>query len=178
MSRHVILVDLDGVVADLDASLHEHVTTHFPDAKVLNRSSWVVSERYSGLTEKDYADFFYKEGTFLNLPIIPGAQEGVATLERAGYDIWFCSTPNNSKYCASEKQEWIKEWFPEHVRKLILTKDKTFVRGNYLIDDKPIITGNWHPSWEHVYYADGFFTWDVVDEWLDSVKKKIIYGFY
>ena len=43
------------------------------------------------------------------------------------------------------------------IKKLIITSDKTIVDGNYLIDDKPIITGtNPNPTWEQIYYTKSY----------------------
>ena len=39
------------------------------------------------------------------------------------------------------------------VDRLVLARDKTYVRGDYLIDDAPVAKGSGlAPTWEHVYY--------------------------
>jgi hypothetical protein len=38
------------------------------------------------------------------------------------------------------------------VNRVILTHDKTLVRGDVLIDDKPGITGNMIPAWKHLVF--------------------------
>lgn len=35
---------------------------------------------------------------------------------------------------------------------MIVTKDKTLVHGDLLIDDKPRVTGTRSPAWQHVLY--------------------------
>ena len=35
---------------------------------------------------------------------------------------------------------------------MILTKDKTLVRGEVLIEDKPNIIGGVSPVWKHIFY--------------------------
>lgn len=40
----------------------------------------------------------------------------------------------------------------DFVKRLILTKDKTLVFGDFLIDDKPEIKGVKLPSWEHLIF--------------------------
>lgn len=37
--------------------------------------------------------------------------------------------------------------------RLIITSDKTKIRGDLLIDDKPYITGSEYPAWEHVLFT-------------------------
>ena len=42
---------------------------------------------------------------------------------------------------------------PEWLQRLVLTSDKTLVRGDLLIDDKPQVSGQERlPSWEHVVF--------------------------
>jgi 5'-nucleotidase len=37
--------------------------------------------------------------------------------------------------------------------RLIITRDKTHVKGKLLVDDKPFVTGTGIPSWEHVVFT-------------------------
>jgi len=41
---------------------------------------------------------------------------------------------------------------PSWVDRIVLAKDKTLVRGDVLIDDKPEVTGSLCPSWEHLVF--------------------------
>jgi 5'-nucleotidase len=53
--------------------------------------------------------------------------------------------------CVPGKLAAIDEHFgPKWVDELILTYDKTMVRGHVLIDDKGIITGAVEPTWKHL----------------------------
>jgi 5'-nucleotidase len=36
---------------------------------------------------------------------------------------------------------------------MIVSKDKTIVHGDFLIDDKPSIKGVQQPTWEHLLYS-------------------------
>ena len=38
------------------------------------------------------------------------------------------------------------------IRNIILTNDKTVVKADILIDDKPVITGVENPEWEHIIF--------------------------
>ena len=56
-------------------------------------------------------------------------------------------------YCVLEKYQWVEKYLGYgFTKKLILTRDKTLVRGDMLIDDKPEITGIQKPVWEHIIY--------------------------
>jgi 5'-nucleotidase len=47
---------------------------------------------------------------------------------------------------------WIAEHFPSLRRKVVVSKDKTLVRGHVLIDDKPEVSGALTPVWQHVLF--------------------------
>ena len=73
----------------------------------------------------------------------------------AGIDVRLCSSPlSSSPCCVMEKVEWAvahlgKSW----VDRIILTRDKTLVRGDILLDDAPQAKGSsLEPVWEHVYF--------------------------
>lgn len=58
-----------------------------------------------------------------------------------------------SHFCAAEKYAWVRQHFgPEWLNRMILTVDKTTVRGDVLIDDKPKIVGVQHPTWRHLLF--------------------------
>ena len=49
--------------------------------------------------------------------------------------------------------QWIKEHLgQEFAERTIITRDKTLVYGDILIDDKPEVTGIHTPAWTHVVY--------------------------
>lgn len=98
-------------------------------------------------------DFFY------NLKPIDGALEALKEMEQLGYNVYIVSSPSvRGDYCHSDKNRWLKDHLGEKwARRLILTKDKTLVHGDYLIDDKPYIHGIVSkPSWKHVTYAQSY----------------------
>ena len=55
--------------------------------------------------------------------------------------------------CVLEKYQWVEAHFGyDWTKRVILTRDKTIVSGDILIDDKPEITGCAMPPWQHVLY--------------------------
>lgn len=72
----------------------------------------------------------------------------------AGLDVRICTAPINAyQHCVSEKFAWVERHLGhEWIKRIILTKDKTWVRGDILIDDKPHITGSVQPTWVHYLY--------------------------
>jgi hypothetical protein len=58
-----------------------------------------------------------------------------------------------SDWCASEKYEWVVRHFGRGAAsRVVMTSDKTAVRGDVLIDDKPKITGAHTPTWQHIIF--------------------------
>ena len=89
-----------------------------------------------------------------SLPPMPGAVEAAHALLAAGHDMRICTAPvNQYRYCAGEKIAWVEQHLgAEWTRRVIIAKDKTWVRGDILIDDKPTIEGSLPPLWQHRLY--------------------------
>merc|ERR1711988_1974094 len=93
-------------------------------------------------------------GFFRKLPPFAGAVAAVHQMERAGFQVWFCTSPIlGHPTCCQEKLEWIQEHFGDaYVQRVVLCQDKTTVRGDILIDDKPNITGLHPPTWRQCLF--------------------------
>lgn len=155
-----VLVDLDGVVADWGAGydyladnlgLHAHGGVPYSQ-----RPTWDLN---AGLTDEGRAineTIMNWCGFYQDLPLIPGALPAIKALEAVGHDIWFVSTPFlTHETCASEKMQWVQEHMPVSLhKKVILTMDKTLIRGDVLIDDKPEVTGIDRPQWKHLCFGE------------------------
>ena len=97
---------------------------------------------------------YAEKGFFENLPPIKGAINALHDMLYAGLDVRICTAPINAyRYCVSEKFAWVERHLGhEWTKRIILTKDKTWVHGDILIDDKPHITGSLSPTWMHYLY--------------------------
>jgi len=153
----IILVDQDDVLADFALAFQKEWIKRYPGRIIVpleEMLSFYVFENYPEEYKEDIIDIYKSEGFYKNLQPIEGGLDAVKYLAKKN-DVFICTSPmDTSRYCASEKYDWIthhlgKEW----TRKLILTKDKTLVYGDILIDDKPSVTGLKIPSWEHIWYT-------------------------
>ncbi|KAF6095918.1 5',3'-nucleotidase, mitochondrial [Phyllostomus discolor] len=86
------------------------------------------------------------ENFFFDLEPLPGAVEAVkqmANLENT--DVFICTSPiKRYKYCPYEKYAWVEKHLgPDFLEQVVLTRDKTVVSADLLIDDRPDITGKW-----------------------------------
>jgi 5'-nucleotidase len=92
---------------------------------------------------------FLSRGFYRNLPPVPGAIKAVTDLLAEGFGVYICTSPlEQYQHCVLEKYEWVEEHLgSEFTTRVILTRDKTLVRGDVLIDDKPTIGGISTPQW-------------------------------
>jgi len=106
-----------------------------------------------GATASQETPIFDHKGFYRDLPL-PGAVEAVTDPLAEGFDVYICTSPLvQYQNCALEKYEWVEEHLgSEFTKRVILTRDKTLVRGDVLIDDKPVIGGISTPQWRHVLF--------------------------
>ncbi|XP_015991700.2 5'(3')-deoxyribonucleotidase, mitochondrial isoform X1 [Rousettus aegyptiacus] len=164
-----VLVDMDGVLADFEGGFLRKFRARFPDQPFIaleDRRGFWVSEQYGrlqpGLSEKAIS-IWESENFFIDLEPLPGAVEAVkqmANLENT--EVFICTSPIKMyKYCPYEKYAWVEKHFgPDFLEQVVLTRDKTVVSADLLIDDRPDITGKWpaagaepNPSWEHILFT-------------------------
>lgn len=114
MNKKILYLDMDEVLVDF----HSHPT--------------------SIVCRKSYNDpQIFKEGYFRKLKPLPYSLEAVdILLKNKKLDVYILTQGlAGSEYCYKEKVEWIKEYLPELVNKIIITCDKSLHIGDFLIDD-------------------------------------------
>ena len=78
-------------------------------------------------------------------------------MKKIGYIVKFCSTPQINSTSHSDKCEWITNHFGEQMATdLILTHDKTLIKGDILIDDKVNVKGIRKPEWMHILFRSPY----------------------
>ena len=157
-SQPIILIDMDDTIAaftsralDLLAQRHPHVP--LPD---VNHTTFPLANSFAAEHKPLVMALFMEPGFFSEMEPIPGAVAALHSMVEAGYDVRICSSPlASSPRCLAEKAEWIMQHLGRQwIDRLVLTRDKTIVRGSILIDDAPTAKGNaLTPSWTHVYFA-------------------------
>lgn len=106
-------------------------------------------------------------GFWMDLWPIGGAIDGFNALCKY-YDVWILSKPSFDNINSfSEKAYWVKKYFgPDILRKLILSRNKSLLIGDYLIDDD---TRAGQPDFrgEFIHFGtDRFPNWDAVTNYL------------
>jgi 5'-nucleotidase len=175
-----ILVDQDGVIADFEAGFYDEWQRKFPHFEATRpRMRFELSEVFPAEYHDDVGAIYRAPGFFAGLPPVQGAKEALEELLALGHDVRICTSPlKRNPACIAEKCEWIQRHFgPAFLDRMVVTKDKTVVHGDVLIDDRPEVHGVRTPSWEHVLY-DRSYNADVVGKrrltWLDW--KEVLFG--
>jgi len=153
----LILLDQDGVLADFERGFVDAWRTRFPERRwvaVEDRRTFYVRDDYPAELRADVESIYHSAGFYRSLPVIPGAVAAVEELQSLGHDVRICSAPLTAyRHCVAEKFEWVEKHFgAEFVDRLVLTKDKTLVRGDVLVDDRPAVLGALNPTWRHVVF--------------------------
>lgn len=153
-----ILIDMDDVLADFDGEFLRRWRERHPEKMYVplkERKTFYVRDSYPLDLQPLVSEIYLEPGFFREMMPVEGGVDAVKAMQQMGLEIFFCTSPLSIyKNCVLEKYEWVDRHVgSEWVKRIILTKDKTLVKGDYLIDDKPIITGvESVPMWEHVLY--------------------------
>lgn len=176
--KKVVLVDMDGVLCEFDRRafeiINERRATSAAAGKELpdlsNRApedmtSFPLTKNFSSRFSKAISALFHEQGFFASFEPVEGAISALKEMQsHPDLEVLICTAPmSGSCYCHQEKVEWIRSHFggakegTEWVKRMIITSDKSLVRGDILIDDAPKAkTKHCVPSWEHVWYERGY----------------------
>ncbi len=155
-----IVFDMDGVLADFEGGFVRAWTQRFPDVPPIpqtERRHFSLLDDYP-LQQPMVKEIYHAPGYFRDLEPMPGALATVRDILDLGHDVRICSSPlNRYLHCVPEKYEWVERHLgAEFLPRLILAKDKTWVHGDFLVDDKPEVIGSRTPSWQHVVFDQPF----------------------
>ncbi|MCE7936663.1 hypothetical protein DYH10_02650 [Candidatus Saccharibacteria bacterium CPR2] len=152
-----ILVDLDGVIGDIDKAFIEVWKERYPDAPApepgTRKEFYIGHEFGDDAGEKAY-DIFREKGFFRHTPLMPDAKDALQKMITAGHEVYIVTSAGNDiPYAASDKYQWIDNNFGrEWVDRLVITRSKHVVSGDVLIDDKPEVKNHDKANWEHIIF--------------------------
>ena len=174
-----ILVDMDGVLADYEGGFLKLWRTQHaekPFIPIEQRTTFYVADQYPADLKDLVFKIFSSANFFRSLEPIDGGIKALNELKQMGQEVFICTSPLTSyRNCVLEKYEWVeahlgKEW----VDNLILSKDKTMIKGDILIDDRPNIKGCDIPSWEHILYDQPYNRTEMNKKRLDWNSWKSV----
>lgn len=182
-----LLVDQDAVISSWGDGFDRRLDAYGEAAANIPRTAhqqqWDLNAGRTPAEVKIIREVMEAPGFYRDLEPIPGAKRALKDALRAGHDVRIVSSPFISNpTCASDKLDWIVRHYGSHWgSRLVLTNDKTIVRGDILVDDKPEISGSMDPSWMHVVFGDYAYNRHVegprVTHWSSETLEQIIYGY-
>ena len=151
----IVLVDMDGVLADFDKATDEYLRNHPENIPLLAREHFYYHHNYSDQRHIELITTLHvSENFFRNLPLIPRALKGWQRIIDLGYTPRICSSPlHTNQWCKDEKIAWLEEHLGKEVAEnAIIDRRKYAYDGIALIDDRPELEGNEQASWQHVVF--------------------------
>jgi 5'(3')-deoxyribonucleotidase len=145
--KPVVLLDMDGVIADFIAKLlrvyNERWGATFTSADVTHYEFY---ECFPKEVAKRLYDIFNEPGFFRDLPLVDGAKEMVEKMLTFGCEVELCTSPSSAPLvktghyalnanCAKDKVEWVHEHFPELGNNITMTRRKQLLQADFLVDD-------------------------------------------
>jgi 5'-nucleotidase len=181
-----LLLDMDGVIAGFDHHFFAEASAagiEFDVAAPHMQTARYITDHVVLEQRKGGREMTYRPGWFRAFPVMEGAQAGVDALLSAGVDIWVCTKPlERNPTCRDEKGAWLVEHFPMLEKKLIITPDKSLIKGHVLLDDAPKIKwigfAEWYPMiFRRSFNGEGTL-WENIPhwDWQDDIRVLLDYG--
>lgn len=134
MKKKTIAIDMDGVIADVEAQLLNWYQRDYGitiTKKELEGKSEDAVLPEKGLIRK----FAHTPGFFLNIPVMEGAVEALQQLSER-FEIYIVSAAMEFPQSLPEKHEWLRINFPFiSWKNIIFCGDKSIIGTDIMIDD-------------------------------------------
>lgn len=160
---HIVLVDMDNTLVDYDSEFEKRWNEIRPEDKLdvkQNREYFEIEKNFDKSLHDTVRFVISSDDFFRQLKPYEGAIEALRELEAEGLHVKLCTSPSLFQYeqSAASKYHWVREWLGEEwLPRLIITRDKSVVRGRVLIDDKPSISGACErPEWQQVVFEQPY----------------------
>lgn len=177
MSRPIVLVDQDGPLAAFDRLAYARAAEngwHMDTPEHAQTARYSTDHVPDPEHRKALREMIDTTRWFRELPVVEGAVEGLHALAEIA-EVWVCTKPLEvNPTCRDDKAAWLTEHFgKEWERRIIVTPDKSLVRGAVLLDDAPKPEWYDRAEWQPVAYATTWngpgtpwgdlprFTWDM-----------------
>lgn len=170
-----VLVDMDSVIFDWEKHFHRRFTALHPNLPMLHPTE----RREFNMMLPEHAEYHDKilavmdePGFYAELEMIDGADEALHRMVELGFTVAICTSPwLTNPTCVQDKLDSLERHIGRGwAERAIITKDKTLVHGDVLIDDKPEVKGARTPTWQQVYFTQPYNAdrpGHRIDSWAD-----------
>lgn len=173
MSRsldNVVLIDMDNTLVNWDLEFGKRWIARRPDDTldvITKRKHFELEQNFAADLKPMAIEIMSEPGFYAALQPQPGAIEAILEMEEVGLYVLLCTSPTPFQYetCVAEKYAWVRQWLgTEYMERIIITRDKSVVRGRVLIDDKPHVKGKCDtPDWTQILFQQPY-NLDVADK--------------
>jgi 5'-nucleotidase len=155
-----ILVDMDNTIVDYSTPMAKALQDKHPEfPHPITVDNWSRHIDEQPHLKKAQERIQSQPKFFLDFEEIDCALDALREMEEEGHSVFIVSSPSvNNPTCHSDKSTWLWRHLGEKwARRLVLTKDKTIVAGDVLIDDRLDINGDEkEPTWKHIVFAQPY----------------------
>lgn len=160
-----VLVDMDNSLVDWDGEFIRRFAAMAKrpeeevERAVRNRQKFEIEENFDPSEHELVMEVITSPGFYESLEPYPGAVEALNRLLEEGADVKLVTAPHPAcaGSCAREKFLSVEKHLgPGWLERLIITRDKTHVQGDILVDDKPQVTGGQPTLWTHVLFDQAY----------------------
>ena len=140
-----VLCDMDGIVVSIHQKWYDRYNERYGDELTIEKVTDWNTHLFAKHGKKVYEPLL-EPGFFLDVPEIPGALEGIQTLQSAGHRVVIVTA--SSRFAASDKMHWWNNrapWFSQ--KNLLIGYPKDLVKGDVLIDDGPHNIIDYSKAW-------------------------------
>lgn len=153
----IILIDQHGPLADFERGFLEEWRIRFPRRRYValeDRRTFHVKDDYPRKRLADVESIYQAPGFYRGLSPVEGSISAIEEMIKLKHDVFVCTSPlSQYENCVLEKYEWVEHFLGrEFTARVILSKDKTLIKGHVLIDDRPSIDGVEAGEWEHLVF--------------------------
>lgn len=157
MAKKIVLIDQDNTIADFEQGFLNAWRNEYSEREFIELQNRKNPKIYQDYPEKYGANIkaIHTAPKFLlGLEPIRGSVEALKEMMKEGLEVRICTSPFiDYENCVLEKYLWIEKYLGrEFTKNIILTRDKTLIKGDILIDDSPEIKGLATPEWEHIVF--------------------------